>query len=102
MPDKDYKITDLSPHLFWDVDAQKLDWERNKPWIILRVLEYGLLQDWIIIKNKYGMQTIGEVSTTFRSMDPVTLSFVSFMANIPKNKFRCYSTIQSNPPHWNF
>jgi hypothetical protein len=27
--------------LFWDTDMQKLDWEKNKQWIVRRVFEYG-------------------------------------------------------------
>jgi hypothetical protein len=39
-------LKDFSPHLFWDVDAETLDLEKHKTYIIRRVMEYGKLNDW--------------------------------------------------------
>ncbi len=92
----------LSSHLFWDVDRMTLDMSTHKKFIIRRVLEYGLLSDWIIIKNYYGIVEIGRIATSFRSLDRRAMSFIATYSGIPVNTFRCYTTRQSIPQHWNF
>jgi hypothetical protein len=47
-------ISQLSEHLFGDVDKDTLDTQKNKRLIIQRVLDYGLMQDWQTIKDMAG------------------------------------------------
>ncbi len=95
-------IDEFSKHLFWDVNRENLDIEKDKSYIIWQVLEFGLMDDWFLIRNYYGVKQIGEIATSFRSMDKKNLSLISYLSGIPKENFRCYTTQQSNPPHWNF
>ena len=44
-------ITRFSTYLFWDVNKDDLDMEKHSQYIIKRVLEYGMLQDWNIVKT---------------------------------------------------
>ena len=48
-------ITRFSTYLFWDVNKDDLDMEKHSQYIIKRVLEYGMLQDWNIVKQYYGL-----------------------------------------------
>jgi len=95
-------LLELSPHLFWDVDRTKLDFNKNKKFIINRVLIYGLFSDWKLIYNYYGMQNIAKTAVTIKELDKKTLAFISLLSKIPKEKFLCYTIAQSMPPHWNF
>jgi hypothetical protein len=92
----------FSSHLFWDVDIAKIDMSRNKKWLIQRVLEYGLLNDWQIIYKYYGIEEIAQISINLKDLDNKSVSFISVLANIPKENFLCCTTKQSNPKHWNF
>ncbi len=94
-----YKVTDLSPHLFWDVDRDKVKWEADIEFIVSRVLEYGVKKDWEIIKSIYGLELIGKTATKLRSLDEVALNFISVKCDIPLNQFRCY-TLQQSIPHF--
>lgn len=94
-------ISDLSEHLFWDVNKNDLDFESSKEFIIHRVLEYGLLKDWKLIKEIYGLETIKQSSLQFRDLDPVTLAYLSTIFNIDKKEFRCYTEKTSIPSFWN-
>ena len=49
---------DLSPHLFWDADTTKIDPEKHAELIVQRILEYGLLKDWQLLKKHYGLEKI--------------------------------------------
>ena len=92
----------LSKHLFWDIDIKDISLDKNKNFIIQRVLEYGFMCDWDLIKRWYGIAEIGEIACQFRSLDPRALSFLVNITNIPIEKFRCYTTKQSTPALWNF
>jgi hypothetical protein len=96
-----YKIQDLSTHLFWDVDTNFIKFETSKEQIIYKVLEYGLINDWHIIQAVYGLETIKNVSLELRSLDVVTVSFLSHLFNIDKSNFRCYKQKLSNQNYWN-
>ena len=102
MPALHYTIADFSPHLFWDVNKEMLDLSFNKAQVIQQVLEYGLLSDWLIITNLYGLKVIADTAATLRQLDPMALSFIVAISGIPKESFRCYSTKPLMSQHWNF
>ena len=94
-------IADFSPHLFWDVDLEHFDFEKHNSHLIQKVLEYGLKKDWNLLKTRYGLETIKEVSLNLRSLDAVTLSYLSTIFKIDKTQFRCYKHRQLFPTYWN-
>ena len=95
-------LSNLSRHLFWDVDREKIDIDRSMRYIINRVLEYGLLSDWVIIYKHYGLDRITEIAMQLNDLDDKTLSFIALLSKKPIDQFRCYTTKQSKPRHWNF
>ena len=95
-------LSSFSSNLFWDVFRDDLDLHKNMRFIIQRVIEYGTLSDWKLIKNYYGLTNIGEEMQKVRTLDDISLSFISAITGIKKENFRCYTTKQSIPQHWNF
>jgi len=95
-------INDLSPHLFWDVDKHLIKSVENREFIVQRVLEYGLLSDWVLIYHHYGLDEITSIALELRDLDGRSLSFISTLSKIPKEQFRCFIMKQSIPQHWNF
>lgn len=95
------KISDLSPHLFWDCDQSKVSWEDHAQFLVGRILEYGLIEDWIALKRIYSIEKIAFHARKIRCLDAVTLSFISLVSGIPENHFRCYTEKQLNPTLWN-
>ncbi|MBN2894190.1 MAG: hypothetical protein JXL97_20130 [Bacteroidales bacterium] len=102
MSKTEIKIEDFSEHLFWDVDKTKLNLEKNKTFFVQRVLEYGVMNDWVLILSYYGREKLGIIATEIRDLEPKSLSFISTISKIPIEKFRCYNTKQLIPQHWNF
>lgn len=98
---KPITIADFSQHLFWDVDLDGFDFNQHKNFFIQRVLEYGKMKDWKLIKELYGMEAIKQAALNARSLDAVTLSFVSTIFQIDKTEFRCYKHRQLFPNLWN-
>lgn len=98
---KTISINDFSEHLFWDVDLSNFDFQNHKVHLIHKVLEYGLMKDWNLLKDIYGLETIKEVALNLRTLDVVTLSYLSTIFNIDKTEFRCYKHKQLSPNLWN-
>lgn len=95
-------IAQFSTYLFWDVNKDDLDMEKHSQYIIKRVVEYGMLQDWNIVKKYYGIKRIVEAATRFRELEPRALAYLSAISQTPKEKFRCYTYQRLNPQRWNF
>ena len=95
--EQDKYITQFSTYLFWDVKREK-----HSRYIIKRVLEYGMLLDWKMVLQYYGLDRIVELAKTFRDLEPRALAYLCAISRTPKEQFRCYTYQQSNPQHWNF
>ena len=100
MPQK-VDINKFSKHLFWDVDKEKLSIPENNEWLIKRVLNYGLLNDWILLIKLYNVKHIADVSRNFRDLDVKSANLISLLSGVPLNQFRCYTTKQSTQNFWN-
>lgn len=101
MSERDY-IQSFSDYLFWDVDKDSIDLEANAPYVVQRVLEFGQWNDWKLLVARYGLERVAHIAQTLRSLDPKALSFISAVSSLPKESFRCFTTIPSAPVHWNF
>ena len=99
---KQLNINDLSDHIFWDVDHNNLDINKNFAFILQRVLGYGLLHDWNLIYKSFGLKRITEEAKKIRYLDDRSLHFIAHLSDSNLNDFRCYITKQSIPGHWNF
>jgi hypothetical protein len=95
-------INSLSPHLFWDVEKSSIKANENKQFIVQRVLEYGLLSDWVQLYHFYGLEEIASIAIQIKDLDAKSLSFISTLSKKPIELFRCFTTKQSMPQHWNF
>ncbi len=89
--------------IFWSADIEKLDWEKDKAYIIHQVLMYGNLED---IKQLFQIYSPEEIQTTFRKeplkiYTPQAFNFVkNFIVglrkeNLPEEKY--VSTIYDKP-----
>lgn len=80
-------IASMSSHLFWDVDVKSLDFDKHKAYIVQRVLEYGLIDDWEKLKSAIGIKEIVETCKGLRTLDPKALAFISLVSKIPIEEF---------------
>ncbi len=92
-------LNNLSAHLFWDVNPDILNFEKNKKLIIQRVLNYGLFNDWQIIVKQYGISEIAKTAVSLRELDKKSAAFISLLSKIPQDQFQCFSSKQSTPQH---
>lgn len=95
-------LSNLSQHLFWDIDKNKLDSEKHKSLIIERVMNRGNLNDLKILLQTYDNDTIKREIINAGYLDKKTLNWAALFFNLKKSDFKCYKKMQSNQVHWNF
>ena len=94
-------LSKLSPFLFWDIDMSQASMDACPQQVVQRVLEYGNLDDWRLIRAYYGLHRIVEFCKQMRTLDPVCLSSICLLSGTSKEEYRCYHTVQSRPTLWN-
>jgi hypothetical protein len=95
-------ISNLTPHIFWDVDIKTIDLEKNDVFVLQRILQYGLLKDWLLIKSVLGSDKLKSIAVKIPSLDDVSISFLSNLLHIEKSEFKCYKNRQSNQNYWSY
>ena len=97
-----FDVHELSAHLFWDVDAESLEPDKHFPFITQRVLEYGLLSDWVTLYRHFGLEKITDTVKSLKSLDKKSLYFIATLSGSNLNEFKCYTTKPLTPQHWPF
>ncbi|RYD39447.1 MAG: hypothetical protein EOP85_15920 [Verrucomicrobiaceae bacterium] len=91
-------MTELSEHLFWDVDRSTVDPETHAGWLARRVLEHGLWADWKCLVAYYGKPRLAEIVTGLRSLQPRAFAFCCVWFQLPPSSFRCSTSKPSQFP----
>jgi len=86
--------------LFWDVDLGSFEPVRHPRWLFKRVLEYGTLDDWWLIKDYFGLDNILAELKQVRSLEPRALNFIATLTHTPLKEFKCYRQKPLNRQHW--
>ena len=73
----------LDKSLFWDVNPDKLDWQKNKQLIIERTLLRGLTNEVDTIFSLYNLSDIREAILKSKSLDRKSANYFSIKLNIP-------------------
>jgi hypothetical protein len=92
----------LDRKLFWDVDYDKLDWEKYASWVIVRVFERGDVDDIRQVRRHYGDEKISDSLLNAKSIRLERLYLASAVIDQPLEKFKCYLNQQLNPKLFRF
>lgn len=90
----------FSRFIFWETDYDKIDWENKARYVIERVVEYGTMEDWRLLKTYYGFEKVKQEVLQCRYFRDKTLSFLSVIFQEPVENFRCYIYQQSTQTHF--
>jgi hypothetical protein len=86
----------LAKRIFWDVDFEKIDYNKKCKFVIERTFERGDIEDIRQVRRFYGDDKVIETLTSAVYLMDETIDFCSGIFEIPKEKFRCYLLKQSN------
>jgi hypothetical protein len=73
----------LSKTLFWDVDPEKLDWQKNNQLIIERTLQRGITKEVETIFSVYTGDQIIRAVLKSKTFDKKTANYFSIKLKIP-------------------
>ncbi len=90
-----YTIADFSSHLFWDVDVAKLQMDKNKQFLVERVIQRGNRDDLDKLLSYYGKMEVAEIIKQLPWMNEKDMAFVHVFFDIPFNELKCYTNRQS-------
>jgi len=79
----------LRQTLFWDVNPENLDFEKNAQFIIGRVLDFGTLDEWKKIRGIYGLEKIREAARRHIFSDFRSIAFWAIILHLPVQKLKC-------------
>ena len=94
-------VKKLSKVLFWDIDIKQADMDKYPAHFVQRVLEYGNMDDWRLLRAYYGLDKIVQVCKGLRTLDPICLSSICPISHTNIEDYRCYHFRQSFPTLWN-
>ncbi len=83
--------------IFWDVDSEKLDFEKKASFIIERVFERGDVEDIRMCRRFYGDEKVGDVLLNTKYLPLRKIYLASAILDKPLIAFRCYTLRQLNP-----
>ncbi len=81
----------FSTYLFGDAELTTIDLEKNKAYVIERVIPRGHLTDFNKLITLYSLSDIVEAITLARQLDPKTAHFCSWYFNIPSTQLHVSS-----------
>lgn len=87
----------FNKRIFWDVDFEKIDYDKKASFVIERVFERGDVDDIRQCRRYYGDKKIEAVLLNTKFLPERRLHLASAVINKPITDFRCYILRQSNP-----
>jgi len=94
--------SDFSSHLFWDVEVSSVDLEKNRAWMVRRVLEKGFLADWQLLQKRYSKDELRDAVSSLRSLEKKATSFACVVLDLDPTQLRCFINRQSHATPWNY
>ena len=92
----------LHKRIFWDVDFDKIDYQKRAAFVIERVFERGDVEDIREVRRYYGDEKVKSVLLRCRYLPEIKIYLASAIINEPPEKFKCYTQAQSMRQLWPF
>lgn len=83
--------------IFWDVDFDKLDYDKKASFVIERVFERGDVDDIRNCRRYYGDEKVTEVLLNAKYLPLTRIYLASAVIDRPIEDFRCYTLRQLTP-----
>lgn len=92
----------LSKQAFWDVDMDKIDYEKNARYVVEKVIERGKSKDFDNLLKFYGFDKVGQLALQANWLSDISVNFCCILFDLKPTDFKCYEKKQLNRQHWDF
>jgi hypothetical protein len=80
----------LTKAVFWNCDIAQFDYQRDKEYIIERIIDAGLENDEIIMWKLYSYADIKNVALNMENLHEEKVTYMAFVLKVREDEFRCY------------
>ena len=91
----------ISATAFWDVDFDKIDFEKRSLFVMEKVANYGTWADFITMVRFYGADRFRQEITKAANLKKDVLNFLCVVFDLSPQDFTCYIRRQSQNLPWN-
>lgn len=91
----------ITEALFWDINFAKIDFNKQKAFIIPRIMDRGTKKDVKLIWNFYGEEIIKESLINTRFLENKTIYFFANIFSIQPEDFRAFRLKHKQTSNWN-
>ena len=92
-------LKQLDKNLFWDVKFEDLGIEKNADFIIERVLSFGDVKDYQLLRKMYDFKKIKKAAIKANYPNKKSVNFWSIIFDIPLNSFLCIKKLSMPKPN---
>ena len=89
-------MPDIGLYAFWDIDKTKLNFSRDKDFILSRMLERGTLDDVLKTLSFYGIKEAKRVLTSNKYLSRQAMYLAHVLLNTPIEHFSAYAAHQND------
>jgi hypothetical protein len=86
--------------IFWDVNFDKLDYDKYANFVIERVFERGDIDDIRQCRRYYGDEKVADALLNAKYLMKETVYLATAILKNELTDYRCYKLAQLNPQHW--
>ena len=94
--------TRLSSTAFWDVDMSQIDFEAQSLYVMEKVFNYGLWEDYKAVIRFYGAERVRREIVAARALDKKSRSLICILLDLKPEDFRCYTLTPSRQSYGSF
>ncbi len=92
----------LSKQAFWDVDMEKIDYEKNAAHVVEKVIERGKAEDFDNLLKFYGFERVKALALQALYLSDLSMNFCCTLFKVKPSDFKCYEKKQLNRERWSF
>jgi hypothetical protein len=92
----------IARRIFWDTDFDALDYDKDRFYILDKVMNYGLWEDFLAVMRFYGKAVVKKEIVRSPYLKKEVLNFLCFYLGLKPSQFKCYKRRQSQEPHWTY
>lgn len=86
----------FNKRIFWDVDFEKIDYEKNAVFVVSRVIERGDVEDIRQCRRCYGDEKIADILLNIDYLPENKIYLAAALINHSITEFKCYKKRQLN------
>lgn len=95
-------LSRISKKPFWDVRFNELDSEKDRHFIIKRIMEFGTLEEIQAVITFYEEQIVKQEIVLASWLSDRTIAFCCLLLSLKPPDFQCYEKKRLMPECWNY